>query len=347
MNLFQQQKGVALVTALLVVTIAVVIAAELVDQLHYDTRRTENMIHNEQAYLYSIEAENIAIQTLQDDRTQNNYDNFTDTWAEATIAALTDEPLVLPIEGGEVSGEIRDLQSRFNLNNMSKQLNTNYQQSVTQFRRLLQALGINTGLADGVVDWLDTGIEVEPTAYGAEDDYYIGLLKPYRAANGLMASASELRMVKGFNEEANYDKLVNYIVALPQVTAINVNTAPAKVLESLSDDITASEADEIIKRTGANIIFDTINSSNNQASASLNLNDMASLDPYESINDFQSHMKELDKKNFTADNTMSISSDYFQLQSFTKVGRGQVTLYSTIQRSTSGSRVIQRSQGAW
>ena len=46
------------------------------------------------------------------------------------------------------------------------------------------------------VDWLDEDIDPRPNS-GAEDDYYMLQNPPYRAANRLMASASELRLVKG------------------------------------------------------------------------------------------------------------------------------------------------------
>lgn len=321
MKLYTGQKGVALVTALLVVSIAVMLAAELVDQLHYDTRRTENIIHNEQAYLYNLAAENLAMLTLREDFNQNKYDSLDDIWAV--------ELPPMPVEGGNVAGKIVDLQARFNLNNLSRELNNNYTKALEQFRRLLQTLEIDPGLADGVIDWLDKDLETT-IPNGAEDDYYIGLTRPYRTANGLMASASELRLVKGFNEEGIFEKLINFIVALPQVTLININTAPAEVLESLSDDITEQDAKAIIEYIGADPE-----------------NDLDEAQPFETIDKFLSHMKnDLKKQNFATDG-MSVSSEYFQLTSFAQIGRGQLNLYSTIQRTSAGTRVIQRSQGAW
>jgi len=319
-RLITQQKGVALVTALLVVSIAVILAAELVDQLHFDTRRTENMIHTEQAYLYTLAGENFAMRALNDDLNENKYDSLDENWAV--------ELPPMPVEGGSVAGKITDLQGRFNLNNLSRELNNNYAQSVEQFRRLLQALQIDPGLADGVIDWLDKDPQTT-IPNGAEDDYYIALTRPYRTANGLMASASELRLIKGFNEESNYEKLAPFIVALPQVTAININTASAEVLESLSDDITEQDTKTIIEYIGADPE-----------------NDLDEAQAFESINDFQSYMKNDLKKQINTDG-MTIASEYFHLVSFAQIGRGQLALYSTIQRTSGGSQVIQRSQGAW
>ncbi len=327
MNMLQQQKGVALVTALLVVSIAVMLAAELIDQLHFDTRRTENIIHNEQSYLYNLAAENFAMRGLREDLNQSKYDSLDEDWAV--------ELPPMPVEGGSVAGRLVDLQSRFNLNNLSPELNKDHARAEQQFRRLLQILQIDPGLSDAVIDWLDKGDDTVPTPYGAEYDYYIGLVKPYRTANHLMVSASELRLVKGFNEQnANgeniFELLVKYVVALPQVTAINVNTASAVVLESLSDDITEQDAETIIEYVGADPE-----------------NDMDEARAFETINDFQNYMKnDLKKPNFTTDG-MSVSSEYFQLISFAQIGRGQIKLYSTILRTSAGAQIIQRSQGVW
>ncbi|MFW2373976.1 MAG: type II secretion system minor pseudopilin GspK [Gammaproteobacteria bacterium] len=320
MTLGIKQKGVALVTALLVVSIAVILAAELVDQLHFDTRRTENMIHNEQAYLYALAGENFAIRALLEDLKENKYDSPNEKWAV--------ELPPMPVEGGFVAGRLLDLQGRFNLNNLSPELNNNHALALERFRRLLQVLKIDPGLADAVRDWIDKGVETR-IPNGAEDDYYIGLTRPYRTANGLMASASELRLVKGFNEEGIYDKLSGFIVALPQVTAINVNTASAEVLESLSNDITEQDAKNIIEYIGADPE-----------------NDLDEAQPFTTINEFKKRMIELKKPKFITDG-MSVDSEYFQLISFAQIGRGQLRLYSIIQRTNNGTRIIQRSQGAW
>ena len=331
MRLLHQQQGVALVTALLVVSIAVILAAGMLDQLHYDTRRTENMIHNEQAYLYTLTAEHFAIRMLRDDlKSGSTFDSLGEDWA-------FDQLPPFPLEGGSIAMRLYDLQGRFNLNNLSRELNNNtdnFNRAREQFRRLLQTLAIDPGLTDGVIDWLDQDITTTPTAYGAEDDYYMILSKPYRAGNGLMSSASELRLVKGFNElnTNNYNifkLLAEHVTALPVVTEININTAKAIVLESISDDINETRAKAIADRRG---------------------HDYESADtaqPFETVGELPRFM--LDEFQITNFPTagLTVASDYFLLVSHAEIGRGRVTLYSIIHRSSSGINVIQRSQGAW
>ncbi|HEX5636216.1 MAG TPA: type II secretion system minor pseudopilin GspK, partial [Gammaproteobacteria bacterium] len=246
MKTFARQQGVALIVAVLVVAIAAVLATALVDRLNLDIRRTENLIHSEQAYVYAQGAEIIAIAALNADRKNNKYDSLDEDWAMETPP--------FPVEGGAVVGKLTDLQSCFNINNLNRVINAaNINEDIQRFTRLLSAVDVPSASADTVIDWLDEDMQTTPPG-GAEDDWYIGLTPPYRAANGPVTSISELRMVKGFeptetraNTLQPFDKIAPYICALPVSTAININTAPDKVLKSLSSDITDDDVIKIIE----------------------------------------------------------------------------------------------------
>ena len=54
------QRGVALVTALLVVSLATVAAVAMAMRQQIDVRRTANLLHGEQAYAYAVAAESWA-----------------------------------------------------------------------------------------------------------------------------------------------------------------------------------------------------------------------------------------------------------------------------------------------
>ena len=53
---FKKQNGVAIIVALLVVSLATVLAVSLVKHLNYDIRRTENILRLDQANLYNVNA---------------------------------------------------------------------------------------------------------------------------------------------------------------------------------------------------------------------------------------------------------------------------------------------------
>ena len=320
-----QSRGVALITAMLVVALATVLATALLSQLFMDTRRTENILNNEQAYLYAVSAEKIAGNLLLEDQKNSPYDSLDEIWAAQAPP--------FPVEGGQVLVSMEDLQGRFNLNNLSKSLNSAGQQNaIKTFKRLLTQLQIPPTLSDAVVDWLDADLETT-IPNGAEDDYYMSLITPYRAANTLISSPSELRLIKGFNDkvsetETAYQRIIKFVSALPIVTDINVNTAPAEVLISASDSIEAADAASIIKYRGLSIIEPGT--------------------PYKTLDDFKKYMQDtLNKENFNTAG-LSIKTQYFLLQSYAQIGRGHSRLFSILNRQDDGKlNTISRSQEVW
>lgn len=237
-----RQGGVALITALLVVSLATVIAVAMATRQHIDVRLTGNLIHGEQAYAYALGAEAWAQVILRRDSTQSDHDSLDEDWATALPP--------LPVEGGQVSGRIEDLQGRFNLNNLALKDDKNGNADVEYFRRLLEILKLDPALTDALLDWMDADINVR-FPNGAEDENYLLGAIPYRAANRMLVDPSELRLVKGFDADA-VRLLEPYVTALPQRTRINVNTAPPVVLLALNKEFTQSDVDAMITGRGEN-----------------------------------------------------------------------------------------------
>jgi len=219
----QPNKGTALVTALLIVALASVIATAMLKQQHVDIRRAENMVKGDQAVLYLQAGENWVKQLLVRDRLAGKSDSLSDNWAKI------DE--TFDIDGGVIQISIEDLQGRFNLNNLLDKEGKPSKPDLTQFRNLLVALEVDPELAQPVLDWIDADINVSlPT--GAEDQEYLALEQAYRSANSAFVSSTELMLVKGFSREI-FDKLAPYITALPERVEINVNTASVPVLAAV------------------------------------------------------------------------------------------------------------------
>ena len=229
------QQGVALITVLLVVSLATTAAVAMASRQHIDIRRTENTLFIGQAQQYQRGVELWSKQFLSQDRKKNKTDHTGEDWA------LRLPPL--PIEGGTVRGYLEDLQGRFNLNNLQKD-GQNANLELERFKRLLRKLDINDSLADLIQDWIDPDQDATIPA-GAEDVYYLGLTPAYRTSGQLLQSSSELLLLKEFKRET-YDKLLPHITVLPQATTINVNTATAEVLLSLNDELTTDQIKTII-----------------------------------------------------------------------------------------------------
>jgi len=224
-----RQRGVALVTAVLVVAIASIIATSMLKRQNFDTQRTANIINHEQAVAYAIGAEHWAGIELGKDARSNGYDYLQENWAYELPA--------LPIEGGFISGSLEDLQGRFNLNSVLDPL------QAERFSRLCQALGVDPGFIPALQDWIDA--DTEERVNGAEDDSYTLLLPPYRAANHDLADTSELLLVKGVTVQ-DYNILMHYVSALPGGIETNVNTALPVVLQSLANDLKPQDVETLV-----------------------------------------------------------------------------------------------------
>lgn len=237
MNVTRRQRGVALLTAMLLVAMATVIATDVIWEDNLRLRRAGNMLYMDQATQYALGAEAWAGDTLRTDLDESTIDHLNEIWA------LDLPPLT--VDGGYIEGILYDMQGRFNLNNLIQPDGSPNTIQVELFRRLLTTLELEPALATVVVDWLDPDVEVS-FPDGAEDDVYTSVDPPYRAGNGPITSTSELLAMNGFDLAA-YRALAPHVAALPIGTTINVNTASSVVLASLSDDLSLLQAEGMVE----------------------------------------------------------------------------------------------------
>lgn len=235
-----RQLGVALLTALLIMALLATLASSLVWDNGMDVRRTMTMLYYDEGTQAVLGAEIWVVGLLRADAEDSETDHLGEIWA-------ADMP-VLPIESdtiqGVLRGEVRDLQGRFNVNNLVRSDGRIDTDALVQFRRLLSALSIDTRFADLAADWIDADQRAELA--GAEDAIYSGMVPPYRTANQPLTSVTELAALQGM-DKATFAILLPHVTALPGKTSVNVNTATGPVLQSLSDDITADVAEALMK----------------------------------------------------------------------------------------------------
>ena len=234
----RRERGVAVLVAMLVVTIGTIIAVNLMWQATLDLRRAEAALASDQGLLYMQGAEAWAADILRQDLVDSpKSDNLGEPWA-------TELP-PLPVDGGTIAGQLEDLQGRFNFNNLINRQGREDPIARKQFERLLMLVDVDPALAGAVVDWLDPDTDVR-FPNGGEDDTYSGADPPYRSANLPITTPSELMAVAGFDRET-YAKIAPYVTVLPSGTKLNVNTASDVVLASLSDDIDLSAAKALVE----------------------------------------------------------------------------------------------------
>jgi general secretion pathway protein K len=312
----KRERGIAMITALMIVAIAVTITASIFVQQRYSIRLTNNFQDLEQAYQYAYAAEELAGVWLKRDARENKHDSQHDFWASEDLPPFEiddDEGRAI----GEVKMAIEDMQGRFNINNIYDNEKKEQRQNLMRaFQLLLQETGVPTSFSHSVLDWLDEDDETYQN--GAETPYYLTLDPPYSAGNTLLADSSELFAMKMEQVDSAEEKaeklkeLLFHVVALPTPTAVNVNTASAEVL--VSTGMLQRQAEQIISFRNATAITDK---------NMLNQN--------------------VDGLGQETQGLLGVESNYFRLYGQVKLGKSRLFLNSLLFRSPQGEvHVIMR-----
>ncbi len=220
------KRGAALLTALLVVAIVAAIAVSLISHLQIDIQRSELNFNADSAYLASQDVRNWAIATY-DDLYSANQPSPTEPHWPVTMHAQQ-------LPGGNIAGALENAQGRFNINDLT---NPAYQPILAHLiTQLLPHISYQQSLQLAkIVNQCLT----PQTNIGAMSPVYQHMQPPYRSAHRTMITATELRLVNGFNATIT-NKLLPYLIALPENTSIDVNAAPAIVLIAAGISITGA-----------------------------------------------------------------------------------------------------------
>jgi general secretion pathway protein K len=307
-----RQTGIAVLTAILVVAIATVLAVNLLWQTSVGLSRTENLLLQEQARQYNLGGEEFAKFGLAEDYRddgEGGKDTVQENWAK---------PLSFDVEAGKLEGYLQDQQGRFNLNGLIDAGGKRVPDVADQYRQLLQLLplerpldaGTAAALTDATIDWIDPLADVEPD--GAEDDQYTGRQPPYRPANFWFTSTSELMAIEGYTAEI-YGLLQPHVTALPPLPngerwKLNVNTATKLVLASLLPGLSPLDMEPFVNGV------------------------------YESADDFRDDFPSAAQ--ISPNIPLDVRSSWFLLTVTASIGTAQSTMYSLLQRD--GERVRTR-----
>jgi len=309
----RRQRGVALIIALILVSLATILAWKISFDGYLERRRSIGMLAAEQSFEFALGAEALAADALVQDRQTSKQTTLAGIWAQPSVPfpiTAPNDPDGEPI--GTLQGSLEDLQGRFNLNNLGRLLPNGQPdpQPLAQFQRLLTSLNLETKWAGLARDWIDAD-NLPGNPDGAEDGVYTAQTPPYLTGNWPMMSTSELMALPGF-DLGRYLKLAPYVTALPTANAqINICTAPALVLESLADNLSGTystnmDALVIERKTGC----------------------------FPTINEFK---EAVGPQNLAAINGQyADTSSYFRLTTHVTLGTSEYTLYSLLLRGRSG-----------
>ncbi|WP_298609968.1 type II secretion system minor pseudopilin GspK [uncultured Thiothrix sp.] len=316
----RRQQGVAMLTALLIVALAVIVVTSIFVQQRYSIRLSNNLQDLEQTYQYAYAAEKMAGVWLAADIKETKdgaYDSLKDNWAQKIDPKPIDDDNGQPI--GELQVKIDDLQAYFNVNNLYDVKTKKPSPSMMKvFQQILVSIDLSpTNFANAIVDWVDPDDQLT-NSNSAESDYYLLQEKPYKASNALILDTKELYLIKLDDVSDNEQRktllaeLMPLITALPTTTSINVNTAPANVLTAIG--LTDPQLQAIVQKRN-----DT---------------------PIKSVEALQQLVQGLTKEQ---KNLLGVSSNYFRLSGEVRLRKSRLFLNSVLFRSAEGKvHVIMR-----
>ena len=309
------QRGVALITILVMVAIATILAATIVKRQSHTAENTAYLIRQNQALLYAKSAEAFASELLvQDSQNSASADHLQETWAQPMPP--------FPVEDGVVSGRLEDESGKFNLNSLVNADGVTANADAQKlFERLLARVGLPAELSQSVIDWQDTDdLTIGPM--GAESSYYQGLSAGYSAANTQFNAIEDLKQVRGF-EGKNYDLIAPYISALPATAAkININTASPLLLASIDEKL------------DINTVATLIQEKQKKMEHFANVGELFAMQSFDGVNE--------ESKNL-ATKLMDVKSDYFKIQIEVVLNNRKRQLSSHVYRKDNQVTVYARS----
>lgn len=239
-----KQRGTALLMVLLVVALVSVLAISLSGRLQTTVLRTANLQQADQAYWYSLSAEEIVRELLQRELAENEGIAAQDqVWYQQSQNGVA-----FPVPGGSIAGRIKDLHSCFNLNSlrmfqgstdgigaavgdMDEATKLKLLRRKAQLRMLLMAIDDSMEayavdvIVDSLADWLDPDDDIGTGGsgtYGAETSDYQSQQFPHNAGNTWLNHISEFRLVRGVTAPL-YHKIKPYVCVIPRDNSLKIN----------------------------------------------------------------------------------------------------------------------------
>ncbi|QPF36852.1 type II secretion system minor pseudopilin GspK [Acinetobacter sp. TTH0-4] len=243
----KQQRGIALITILVMVALATILAATIVKRQANTAENTAYLMRQNQSLMYAKSAEVFFSELLVDDAENAAYiDHLQENWAKPMPA--------FPVEDGFVSGTIQDESGKFNLNSLVNADGTPNLPAKIWFEKLLLRVGLQEKLSEAVIDWQDPDDQTIG-GMGAEANYYQGLSPSYLPSNTQFHHVEELKLVRGFEGE-KYLQIADYVTTVPNTDSkLNINTASAVLLASLDPKLEVNAVQQVIQQRQANLQY--------------------------------------------------------------------------------------------
>lgn len=237
----QRQRGVAVIIALLLTTLAITIVASLFWQQQVQVRSIENQRLQLQMQWVLRGALDWAGLILREDAKYSSTDSLDEPWA----VPLQDTRLDQYVDssqgdasnaGAILSGSISDAQARYNLTNLCP-AGIIKPAEVAAFAQLLSNARLNPALAQATANQM--ALAQQATVLNTANTPTLGTLSGPQPMN--LTQVDDLLAVPGFTPEM-LDRIRDFVIFLPVATPVNVNTASAEVLAARINGLSLSAA---------------------------------------------------------------------------------------------------------
>ena len=269
------RSGMALILTLLAVSFLVAVTVRLSISVTRQMQAAANQSTAVRLDAMLLSGLNFARAALLADQQQDeeSFDSQFDNWG------TLDSVLISQLFSGTVDITVTDLSGRLQANALvwtkkekkawqKKQKGKNKKKDPEKLRQSLWKRFLlleNTGIEeldeeqadmmlDSLADWLDS--DEEQRENGAEKGYYSSLDPPYIPTDGPMPLIEDLVLVKGWGREILYSdlkkqekssaNLIDYLTCGEQAGMVNINTAPAPVLQALHEEMTEELAADLV-----------------------------------------------------------------------------------------------------
>jgi general secretion pathway protein K len=308
MRSLRRQRGVAVITALLLTTLAITIVASLFWAQQVQVRSMENQrLHLQTKWILRGALDWAGLVLRSQVGADQGHTSLDQVWATPLAETRLDQYIERERVQGEVfdatlSGSIIDANSRYNLANLALARAPDKDQTAI-YKRLLANLKLDPALAERTAVAVANAQVVQPNP----DPTATPAPVASSTAPVRLIQLDDLLSIPGYTVEV-VDKLRDFAIVLPEQTAVNVNTAPPEVLAAVIENYSMGEANSLVARR-----------------KSAPWRDM----PYLTT--------DLQGKTFK-DGTLSVQSSYFLVRSRVRLDRAALDAEALINRQPDGRK---------
>jgi general secretion pathway protein K len=237
------QQGVAIVAVMLIVMLATAIVSSLYYRETVAIRSIENRLTLQQTRWVEravLDWSRVILRADAQNPQTAAVDHLQEVWAVPVADTVLDETVTAGAtiksngdsgarNSARLSGGMEDAQAKLNLNNLVNDKGTQSQEHYKALEKLLQLTGQPLVLAQNLLARQLTSM---PTTQNNETT---------AATTPALLTVDDLKTVKGFNADV-IRTLDPFVIFLPRLTTININTAPAETLAAVIPDLDLASA---------------------------------------------------------------------------------------------------------